>query len=99
MTKSSEFVEKAKAGLDQIDAELSALEAKVKASGKAAEDWTADQAGKLRADWKKARTEMKEIADRIETEGDAAMDDAKAHAERHWAALKAAVKAYRDHVG
>ncbi|SPH18269.1 hypothetical protein DEA8626_01801 [Defluviimonas aquaemixtae] len=99
MTKSYEFVAEARAGLDQIDAELSALETKVKASGKAADDWTCDQAGKLRADWQKARTEMRKIADRIETEGDEAARDAKAQAERHWAALKAAVKAYRDHVG
>ncbi|WP_152435201.1 hypothetical protein [Erythrobacter sp. THAF29] len=94
-----EFVERARSNLDQIDDELSALEARVKRCGEHADAWVARQAQKLRADVEAARAEVSAIASRVE--GDVAMqfEDSKANAERHWEALQAAVIAYREHVG
>ena len=39
-----------------------------------------------------------DIADRARTEGEEAVREAKEKAERHYEALQAAVKAYRDHL-
>lgn len=98
MNKNSTFVEKAKAHLEELGSELSDLEARVSDAGQKADAWTSDQADKLKKDWETARDEMTSIAERIETEGEEAVSDAKEKAERHWDALQAAVKAYRDHL-
>ena len=97
-TETSKFVEKAKACIDDIGAELSELEQKAKAAGESADTWSQAQVEKLKEDWSQAKTEMEDIADRAKTEGEEAVRDAKEKAERHYEALQAAVKAYRDHL-
>lgn len=98
MNEKSQFIEKAKAHLNQLGTELSSLEAKVSEAGKQADDWTSNQATKLKKEWETARQEMTSIAKRIESEGEEAVSDAKEQAERQWDALQAAVKAYRSHL-
>lgn len=98
MTETSKFVEKAKACIDEIGAEISDLERKVDAAGGRAEDWSAAQVEKLKKDWTQAKADMDDIAARAESEGDEAVRDAQASAERHYEALRAAVKAYRAHL-
>ena len=98
MKHNSQFIENAKAHLEQLGDDLSDLESKVTKAGKEADEWSATQVNKLKKDWEEAKTEMKTIATRIESEGEASVEDAKAKAERHWDALQAAVKAYRDHL-
>lgn len=98
MSKSEDFVEKVRTHIDELGAELSTLEVKLHDAGEKADAWTSDQASKLKKDWENAKAEMTSIADRIENEGEEAVDDAKAAAERHWEALQAAVKTYRDHL-
>ena len=98
MNTNTTFIEKAKAHLEQLGSELSDLEARVSDAGQKADEWTSSQADKLKKDWETARDEMTSIAERIETEGDDAVSDAREKAERHWDALQAAVKAYRDHL-
>ena len=97
-TETSKFVERAKACIDDLGAELSELERKAKAAGNEADDWSTDQVEKLKEDWAQAKEDMEQIADRAKTEGDEAVRDAKEKAERHYEALQAAVKAYRDHL-
>ena len=93
-----EFVERAKCNLDQIDEELGALEARVKRCGEHANAWVTSQAQKLRADVETARAEVSAIASRVEGDVAVQLEDSKANAQRHWEALQAAVKAYREHV-
>ena len=97
-TETSKFVEKAKACIDDIGAELTELEQKARAAGDRADDWSAAQVEKLKEDWSRAKNDMEDIADRAKTEGEEAVQDAKEKAERHYEALQAAVKAYRDHL-
>lgn len=97
--ETDKFVERAKAGLDQIDTELGVLEARVTACRDAGDQWAANQARKLRADVETAKAEVTAIEDHLKADVTADLDRSKADAERHWAALKAAVKAYREHVG
>ncbi len=56
------------------------------------------QVEKLKEDWSQAKEDMEDIADRAKTEGEEAVQEAKDKAERHYEALQAAVKAYRDHL-
>lgn len=98
MTKHSEFIESAKAHLDELGAELSTLDTKLNDAGRKADTWTSDQASKLKKDWEETKAEMTSIAHRIETEGEEAVGEAREKAERHWEALQAAVKTYRDHL-
>jgi len=98
MKHNSQFIENAKANLDKLGDELTDLETKVSDAGQQADEWSATQVNKLKKDWEEAKTEMKTIATRIESEGEASVEDAKAKAERHWDALQAAVKAYRGHL-
>ena len=98
MTKNSQYIENAKAHLDQLGEELSELESKVSKAGKEADEWSVKQAGKLKKDWEAATSEMKSLADKIEAEGEASIEKAKERADSHWHALKAAVKTYRSHV-
>ncbi|WP_136659452.1 hypothetical protein [Nitratireductor sp. XY-223] len=98
MATAPNFIEQAKMHLDRVGDELSEVEKKLATASDNADNWTAEQAEKLKADWNKAREEMDTIAKRIESEGEDAVNDAKAKAERHWDALKSAVKTYRDHV-
>ncbi len=97
-TETSKFVEKAKACIDDIGAELGELEQKAKAAGDRADEWSQAQVEKLKEDWSQAKEDMENIADRAKTEGEEAVQDAKEKAERHYEALQAAVKAYRDHL-
>lgn len=98
MTTESNFIEQAKMHLDRVGDELSEVEKKITATSETADKWTADQVEKLKNDWKQAREEMDSLAKRIESEGEEAVNEAKAKAEKHWDALKTAVKTYRDHV-
>ena len=98
MATAPNFIEQARKHLDRVGNELSEVEKKIAATGDSADKLTAGQAKKLQADWNRAREEMDSLAKRIESEGEDAVNDAKANAERHWDALKAAVKAYRNHV-
>lgn len=98
MTTSPSFIERAKMHLDRVGDELTEVENKLAATSENADKWTANQAEKLKNDWIRAREEMDTLAQRIETEGEDAVNDAKARAERHWEALKVAVKTYRDHI-
>lgn len=98
MTKTTKFEEKAKAYIDEIGEELGELEQKAKHAGEDADEWSAAQVAKLKEDWAKARTEMEDIAQRAREEGEDSIRDAREKAERHWDALQAAVKAYRDHL-
>lgn len=98
MNKKADFVDYAKSHLDKLGDELSDLDTKLRDLGHKADSWSSDQAAKLKEDWEKARTEMAAIAERIETEGEDAVGDARRNAERHWAALQAAVSAYRAHL-
>ena len=97
-TETSKFVEKAKACIDSIGLELGELEQKAKAAGDRADDWSAKQVEKLKEDWSQAKEDMENIADRARAEGEEAVQEAKDKAERHYEALQAAVKAYRDHL-
>lgn len=97
--KTAEFLGQATNDLHRIDNELKALESRVKASGEEEDQWAANQVRKLRADMQVVRTEMNAIAHCVEVDGEASVLKSKVDAERHWVALKAAVKAYRDHVG
>lgn len=97
-TETSKFVEKAKVYIDDIGAELSELEQKVKDAGDRADDWSAAQVEKLKEDWSQAKEDMDNIADRAKAEGEDAVREAKEKAERHYEALQAAVKAYRAHL-
>ncbi|MBO9448213.1 hypothetical protein [Ruegeria sp. R14_0] len=97
-TETSKFVEKAKACIGDIGAELSELERKANAAGDRADDWSASQVEKLKEDWSQAKVDMEDIADRAKIEGEEAVREAKEKAERHYEALQAAVKAYRDHL-
>lgn len=97
--KTAEFLGQAKDDLHRIDNELQALESKVKAAGDEKDQWAANQVRKLRTDMQLVQTEMNAIAHRIEVGGEAGVEKSKINAERHWMALKAAVKAYREHVG
>lgn len=98
MKHNSQFIENAKAHLDQLGDELTDLETKVGEAGQRADEWSTKQVNKLKKDWEEAKTEMKTIATRIEYEGEASVEEAKEKAERHWDALQAAVKAYRGHL-
>ena len=97
-TETAKFVEKAKACIDSIGAELGELEVKAKAAGDRADDWSTSQVEKLKDDWSQAKEDMEGIVARAEAEGEDAVRDAKEKAERHYEALQAAVKAYRDHL-
>ncbi len=97
--KTTEFLGQAKNDLHRIDNELKALESKVKAAGDEQDQWATNQVRKLRADMQAVQTEMNAIAHRIEVGGEAGLEQTKVNAERHWMALKAAVQAYREHVG
>ncbi|GAB5482637.1 MAG: hypothetical protein Pars92KO_23940 [Parasphingorhabdus sp.] len=97
--KTTEFLGQAKNDLHRIDNELKALESKVKAAGDEQDQWATNQVRKLRADMQVVQTEMDTIAHRIEVDGEAGVEKSKVDAERHWMALKAAVQAYREHVG
>ncbi|MEM9427566.1 MAG: hypothetical protein AAGA06_12790 [Pseudomonadota bacterium] len=97
-TETSKFVEKAEACIDSIGAELGELEQKANAAGDRADEWSTKQVEKLREDWSQAKEDMEDIADRARSEGDEAVREAKEIAERHYEALQAAVKAYRDHL-
>lgn len=98
MTKTSEFIDNAKNHLDQLGQELSDLEGKVTETGKNADEWSTNQVNKLKQDWQQAKNNMDELANRIETESEASVAEAKEKAQRHWDALKAAVQTYRGHV-
>ncbi len=98
MNKNAEFVETAKARLDELGKEFSALDAKLNDAGRTADTWTNAQASKLKKDWEQAKADVSSIAQRIETEGEEAVGDAREKAERHWEALRAAVKTYREHL-
>lgn len=98
MTETSKFVEKAKAYIDGIGAELDELEQKTKDAVDHADEWSAAQVEKLKEDLNQAKDDMEDIADRAKTEGEDAVREAKEKAERHYEALQAAVKAYRDHL-
>ncbi|WP_134643172.1 hypothetical protein [Pseudaestuariivita atlantica] len=98
MTETTKFVEKAKACIDELGDELSELERKAKAAGDRADAWSAAQVEKLKEDWHQAKDEMDDLADRAKTEGEDAVREAKEKADRHYEALQAAVKAYRDHL-
>lgn len=98
MTKTPDFLETAKSHLDALGSELMELENKISEVGEKADQWSGAQAAKLKQDWQNARAEMASIAERIDTEGEKAVGDARQRAERHWDALQAAVRTYRDHV-
>ncbi|MEM7070097.1 MAG: hypothetical protein AAF478_14565 [Pseudomonadota bacterium] len=98
MTKTSEFIDNAKNHLDQLGQELTDLEGKVTKAGKNADEWSANQVNKLKQDWLQAKTNMDELADRIQSESEASVAEAKDKAQRHWDALQAAVQTYRNHV-
>lgn len=98
MTKTPDFLETAKSHLEALGSELSALENKISEAGQKADAWSGEQAAKLKQDWENARAEMASIAERIDAEGEEAVGDARQKAERHWDALQAAVRTYRDHV-
>lgn len=97
-TETSKFVERAKACIDTIGAELGELELKAKAASSDADDWSATQVEKLKRDWTQAKDQMEQIADRANEEGEDAVREAKEKAQRHYEALQAAVKAYRNHL-
>lgn len=98
MTNTSQFIENAKAHLEKLGTELSDLENKVVHAGEEVDEWSSNHMTKLKNDWEQAKSEMHALADRIDSEGEASVEDAKAKAQHHWDALKAAVQTYRSHV-
>lgn len=98
MSKTSEFVETAKHDLDKLGAELSEFETKVAAASSKADDWSKSQVAKLKTDLEQAKEHVSSLATRVQAESEEAVCEAKARAERHWQALHAAVKAYREHL-
>ncbi len=98
MTNTSQFIENAKAHLETLGAELSDLENKVVQAGQEMDEWSSNHVTKLKNDWEQAKSEMNALADRIESDGEASVEEAKAKAQHHWDALNAAVQTYRRHV-
>lgn len=98
MSENRKFIDDAQAHIKAFGHELDSLEAKLKDAGESADAWSSQQAAKLRQDWEKAKSEVGSIVERIETDSDDALNDARQQAQNHWDALKAAVKTYRDHV-
>ncbi|MEM1432216.1 MAG: hypothetical protein AAGG09_22385 [Pseudomonadota bacterium] len=98
MSTFSEFLDKAKDDYDRVNADLKAFEKRVEDAGERADTWTKDQIAKLKGDLGEARDRVTTLAERIDSEGEAAVTEAHDHAKRHWDALHAAVSAYREHL-
>ena len=98
MTSFSDFIQKAKDDYARVEAELKAAEQKIAVAGEAADNWTKDQAAKLKSDLADAKQRVTDLAERIDREGEEAVTEAHDQAKRHWDALHAAVATYRDHI-
>ena len=98
MSAFSEFLQNAKEDYNRVDADLKAFEQRVRDAGDRADNWTKDQIAKLKADLADARDKVTSLAERVDREGEEAVNEAHESAKRHWNALHAAVSAYRDHL-
>ena len=94
----SDFIQKAKGDYQRVEADLKVTEQKIKDAGEAADDWSKAQGAKLKADLDDAQQKIMDLAERLDREGEEAVNDAREQTMRHWDALNAAVISYRDHV-
>ncbi len=92
MSQHQKFIDHAKVQLDKLGEELSDLDGKIKTASSKADAWSTEQMHKLRADWHECQAQI----ERMSAESQESFDQAKADAERHWKALEAAVKTYRE---
>ena len=94
MSNHKHFVEHAKAQLDKLGEELSELDQKMKFAGDEIDAWSTEKMHQLRAEWH----ECQAYVERMSAQGETSFEQAKADTERHWKALEAAVKTYREQI-
>jgi chromosome segregation ATPase len=87
MTKRDEYIEEMKARLDQINAEIDALEVKTK---RAKEDVKAEYAEEI-AVAREKRNNLQQQLEELKSAGETAMDDLKQGAENAWQEAQQAV--------
>ena len=98
MTDYQQFVENAKSELQKLGEELDELDQKVKAQCQNASTWYGEQMKKLRSDWRDTSVKIEQVATEARAEAESSYEAAKTDADRHYQALKAAVKTYREEV-
>ncbi len=94
MSSHQHIIDDAKAQLEKLGDELNELDQKMKSAGAKAEAWSTEQMHRLRADWH----ECQAYVERLSAQSDASFEQAKSETERHWKALEAAVRTYREQV-
>lgn len=92
MSHHKNFIEHAKAQLDKLGEELGELDRQIKSAGERSDAWSTEHMHQLRADWHECQAHV----ERMSAQSEASLDNAKAETERHWKALEAAVKTYRE---
>lgn len=92
MSDHKHFIEHAKAQLDKLGEELSELDQKMRMAGNKVDAWSTEKMHQLRADWHECQAHL----ERMSAQSKASLDLAKTETERHWKALEAAVKTYRE---
>ncbi|MEQ8825210.1 MAG: hypothetical protein RIC14_12635 [Filomicrobium sp.] len=98
MTDHTDYVAKAKQQIEKLGNELDELEQRAKAESRKASEWYTQQMTKLRGEWQEASSRLEELSNSAHAEAKTTYQHVRADTERHWKALEAAVKAYRDRI-
>ncbi len=92
MSTQIQYIERAKAELDKLGEELSELDRKMALASDKVAVWSTEQKHRLRADWHVCQAQV----ERLSAESEISFEQIKAETERHWKALEASVKTYRE---
>lgn len=98
MSSNDSFVAQAKKNLDSLGAELDHLEGQIRTEHANASAWYKEQMARLRGEWRDAHSKIETMARDSNAKAEASYNAAKDDVERHWSALQAAVRTYRQHV-
>ncbi|MGI9409031.1 MAG: hypothetical protein ACR2OV_03080 [Hyphomicrobiaceae bacterium] len=94
MSNHQHIIDDAKAQLEKLGDELNELDQKMKAAGNKVEAWSTKQMHQMRADWHECHA----YVERLSAQSETSFEQAKSETERHWKALEAAVKTYREQI-
>ncbi|MFY0610888.1 MAG: hypothetical protein JXQ99_05135 [Hyphomicrobiaceae bacterium] len=92
MSTQTQFIEHTKVELNKLGEELSELDRKMASASNKVAVWSTEQMHQLRANWHECQAHVERLSAQSET----SFEQAKVETERHWQALEAAVKTYRE---
>ncbi len=96
MSDHKQFIEDAQKQLDTLGADLDNLDGQLKSAGSKADAWCTSQMQQLRSQLADAKAHVDKVAMDAQSQATVVIDQAKEDTERHWKALQAAVKTYRE---